>query len=93
MIFLCGIISFLYDFYWVRAKVSKYEKMEQAFIPSLHDSIFEALESYSPREVKRLLIRAMAYAAYRKQRTIGLDINADDLRLPAIDEVRMGFLS
>ncbi len=71
----------------------KYEKMEQAFIPSLHDSIFEALESYSPREVKRLLIRAMAYAAYRKQRTIGLDINADDLRLPTIDEVRMGFLS
>ena len=23
MIFLCGIISFLYDFYWVRAKVSE----------------------------------------------------------------------
>ena len=26
MIFLCGIISFLYDFYWVRAKVS-YQKL------------------------------------------------------------------
>lgn len=70
----------------------KHENMERAFVPNLHDAVFEVVESYSPREVKRLLMRAMANAAYRQQRNFGVTISVDDLTLPAKEELRMGFV-
>lgn len=66
--------------------------MEQAFVPDLHDNVIEAVEPYSPREVKRILIRAMANAAYRQQRSSGVAIDMDDLTLPNQEEIRMGFV-
>jgi len=48
--------------------------------------------SCSPREVKRLLMRAMANAAYRQQRNFGVTIAVDDMTLPAKEEFMMGFV-
>jgi len=71
--------------------------MERAFISLLDNDVFEVLESYSPREVKRLLLRAMANAALRKQQNFSVDfavtIGAEDLLLPETTaNAPMGFI-
>lgn len=72
--------------------VLKKESMESAFINYLSDDVCLALEPFSPREVKKKLLRAMAKTAYRQQKIKSLSMDVCDLDLAVSEEKRMGFV-
>jgi len=68
------------------------ENMNNAFVNNLNNDVYYALESFSPREVKQILIRAMAKTAYRQQKVKSLSMAVGDLDLRARDEKKIGFV-
>ncbi len=68
------------------------EKVGKAFKKKLSKDIFDLVEPFSPREVKRILMRAMAKSACRMRNNSNLEINESDLTLPNTGEVKMGFM-
>ena len=76
----------------IYSSIIKNEKMERAFKENITEDVFDLLEPFSPREVKRILMRAMAKSACRMQSNYELKIEEGDLMLPSDDEKRIGFV-